>query len=195
MLPLPVDCEAAYCQTFLTSRDATLLFDELVSGYDVTNKVVQMADGQEFVSDNGVYLFADLELTSYDALPAVWGGRSVWPDSLAHVRDMITQTTGVRFPVARCVYYQNGTEGMGFHSDPPAYGATDAIASLSLGAERKFVLRSLSDNKDELALNLAHGSLLFMGEQCQERYAHGLPTDKRCLSPRLNITFRKYGWN
>ena len=37
---------------------------------------------------------------------------------------------GIRFQVARCVYYQDGSEGMGFHTDLPAYESqTDWIPS------------------------------------------------------------------
>ena len=38
-------------------------------------------------------MFADSELTSFDALPAVWGQRSPWTDSLVSVRDRITTQT------------------------------------------------------------------------------------------------------
>lgn len=195
MEPLPIDCEAAYCRNFLDPAEAAALFDEIVSGYDITNKVTKMADGSEHVGETGVYLFVDAELTSFDAFPEVWGARSEWPASLATVRDRIEELIGVRYPVARCVYYRDGSEGMEFHTDPPAYGTTDSIASLSLGAERAFILRSLSNKDDTLTIPLASGSLLHMGEHCQERYEHGLPRSKDCVAPRLNLTFRKYGWD
>ena len=155
---------------------------------------MKMADGSEHVSGTGVYLFADAELTSYDAFKEVWGGRSAWPVALANVRDRIQIVTGVRFPVARCVYYRDGTEGMEFHTDLPAYGSTKSIASLSLGAEREFVFRSLSDKNDTVSIMLDSGSLLYMDEGCQVRYEHGLPVRHDCEAPRLNLTFRKYGW-
>ena len=194
MKALPVDCEAFYCADFLGRTEAESLFNEIVSSFDVTNKIVKMADGSERITALGTYLFADAELTSFETLPEVWGGRSAWTESLANVRDRITQKTGIQFQVARCVYYQDGTESMAFHRDLPAYGDTSAIASLSLGAEREFTLRHNSHPAQNLTLSLAPGSLLFMGAGCQEKYEHGLLKDPHCRQERLNLTFRKYGW-
>ena len=36
------------------------------------------------------------------------------------------------------------------------------------------------------SLLLEHGSLIVMGEGCQEHYQHALPVDKQCKTPRLN---------
>jgi hypothetical protein len=194
MIPLPINCEASYRPNFLNPGEAAALFSELVGGYEVTNKVIRMVDGSNHLAETGIYMFADAELVSFDALPEVWGGRAPWPESLAEVRDRIKDETGIRFQVARCVYYCNGSEGMGFHIDEPAYGPTRSIASVSLGAEREFVFRSLSDRDDELSITLGDGSLLYMGKNCQNRYQHGLPRRDDCTAPRINLTFRMYGW-
>jgi alkylated DNA repair dioxygenase AlkB len=192
---LPPDSEAFYRADFLNDAEAEALFTEIVGGFDVTNKSVRMHDGSEFVAETGCYLFTDAELTSYQAIPEVWGGRSPWTESLADVRDRIKDVTGVHFRVARCVYYKDGSEGVDFHRDLPAYGTTDQIASLSLGVEREFVLRKLSDPDERFAIRLAPGSLLFMGAGCQDFYEHALPRDQLCREPRLNLTFRKFGWD
>lgn len=192
---LPLDCKAFYRADFLGVTAAERLFNEIVSGFDVTDKVIPMADGSKQLGELGTFMFTDPDLTSFEAFPEVWGGRSAWTDSLARVRDHIEAETGIRFQVARCVYYADGTESMGFHRDLPAYGNTDAIASLSLGVERAFVFRRTSDLAQRFTLNLAPGSLLLMGTGCQENYEHALPPDKHCHQARLNLTFRKYGWH
>ncbi len=194
MKRLPIQCEAYYCADFLHGAEAEALFAEIVSGFDVTDKRVRMSDGTEHTNETGAYMFADPELTSFAALPEVWGQRAPWTDSLALVRDRITRQTGVRFRIARCVYYKDGSEGVDFHRDLPAYGSTSAIASLSLGAEREFVFRSTSDDAERFSIQLSPGSLLFIGDGCQELYEHALLRDERCGKPRLNLTFRKYGW-
>jgi hypothetical protein len=194
MNTLPIDCDAWYDPDFLGPEDAAALFAEITGGYDVTNKVVPMADGTEFIAETAVFLFADAELMSFDKFPAAWGGRAPWPEKLASVRDRIEEVTGTRFQVARCVYYRDGTEGMGFHVDEPAYGSTEVIVSLSLGAEREFGLRSLTDPEDEFRIALTHGSLLYMGKHCQSRYEHALFHSDSCTEPRINLTFRRYGW-
>ena len=195
MNTLPPNCETSYHPNFLDEAEAQTLFSEILSVFDVTDKVVKMHDGSDFVAETACYIFADTELTAFEAIPRVWGGRSPWTDSLAGLRDRIEKLTGVHFRVGRCVYYKDGTEGVDFHRDLPAYGATDQIASLSLGAEREFVLRSLSDPDARFELRLKPGSLLFMGEGCQELYEHALIRDEHCLQPRLNITFRKFGFD
>jgi hypothetical protein len=194
MKPLPLRCEAYYLADFLSGVEAEALFSEILFGFDVTDGRIRMSDGTEHDGEIGGYIFADPELTSFKALPEVWGQRSPWTDSLALVRDRINEQTGVRFRVARCAYYKDGSAGTDFHSDLPAYGSTSAIASLSLGAEREFVFRSTSDAAERFSIRLSPGSLLFIGEGCQELYEHALLRDERCGKPRLNLTFRRYGW-
>lgn len=193
MSQLPIDCKATYYASFLSTSESLALFTEIMAGYSINNRVIKMSDGSEHISETGQYMFTDKDLLSYEALPEVWGGRSVWPDSLASVRDRIRQATGVYFHVARCVYYQDGSEGVGFHSDLPAYGPTHSIASLSLGAERNFIFKNLEDPEDTFDLRLHNGSLLYMGENCQERYQHALPRCTQSKEPRINLTFRMYG--
>lgn len=86
--------------------------------------------------------------------------------------------------------YHNGDEGMAWHSD----GEKDlkkngAIASLSFGAERKFVFKHKID-KTTISLNLAHGSLLLMKGTTQTHWLHRLPPTKLVSKPRINLTFR-----
>ena len=195
MNSLPLECDVRYQVDFLNKKEADNLFNEIVEDFDVTNKIIRMFDGSEHVGETGIYLFADPELTSYEALPEVWGGRSAWTASLEAVRDKIYRVTGHYFQVARSVYYQDGSEGVDFHTDPPAYGDTSVIASLSLGVEREFVMRKIDDPDDCFTLRLAPGSLLIMGAGCRDQYQHALPKNENCLQPRLNLTFRKYGWD
>lgn len=194
MTPLPLDCEAYYRPGFLAPGESTALFAELAGRYDITNKVIRMADGTEHAAETAAYMFADPELTSFDVLPEAWGGRSPWPGSLAQVRERVAAETGTRFQVARCVFYRDGSEAMGFHSDPPAYGPTCPIASLSLGAERELVFRPLASGGKSFSLILENGSLLLMGKHCQDRYEHGIPACPSITEPRINLTFRLFGW-
>ena len=195
MITLPPDCDIAYHAGFLGEVEAGALFDEILDGYDVTDKTIRMADGSEHVAETATYLFLDAELESFDKIPEVWGGRAPWPESLARIRQRVEALTGVYFHVARCVYYQDGSEGVDFHQDLAAYGDTTEIASLSLGAEREFVLRGVENQAQRYAIRLQPGSLLYMGEGCQTRYEHALPRDYSCREPRLNLTFRKFGWD
>jgi alkylated DNA repair dioxygenase AlkB len=63
------------------------------------------------------------------------------------------------------------------------------IASLSLGARRRFVLRHRSTGQ-RWAWDLGAGDLLVMSEESQSDYAHAVPKTTRPVGERLNLTFR-----
>ena len=80
-----------------------------------------------------------------------------------------------------------------FRHDQWSIGVIDAPIH-SLGADREFAFRARNDPGDEYRLVLKSGSLLTMGEHCQERYEHALPLDPACASPRISLSYRPYGW-
>jgi alkylated DNA repair dioxygenase AlkB len=69
-------------------------------------------------------------------------------------------------------------------------GVNPAIASISLGAVRQFILKHKTA-KEKLAFRLAHGSLLLMGGTSQHHWLHGLPKTEEPVGERINLTFRK----
>jgi len=88
--------------------------------------------------------------------------------------------------------YRDGRDCMGWHSDDePELGARPLIASLSLGATRRFALRHRRDPSRRLVLELPAGSLLLMRGQTQARWRHALPRTARPVGPRINLTFRR----
>ncbi|MFX0557696.1 alpha-ketoglutarate-dependent dioxygenase AlkB [Maribacter sp. CXY002] len=100
---------------------------------------------------------------------------------------------GLVFQTCVCIFYPDGNSGIDYHSDKTAFGDTAIIPSISLGEERQFCLRE-KKNMSTTKLILKHGSLLVMKDGCQERFEHSLPTDVKYLKPRINLTFRKYGF-
>jgi len=86
--------------------------------------------------------------------------------------------------------YHDGNEGMGWHSDDEeSLGENNTIASLSLGAERKFLFKH-KKTKQTVSLVLEHGSLLIMKDATQANWLHSLPKSKNVTQPRINLTFR-----
>ena len=65
------------------------------------------------------------------------------------------------------------------------------IASVSLGASRRFELRHRQKSAPSLRLTLDHGSLLVMLGRTQEFWAHQVPKEKDVHEPRINLTFRR----
>lgn len=115
-----------------------------------------------------------------------------WPGCLLPVRARLAQELGVDFNSVLANRYRDGRDSMGWHrDDEPELGPCPSIASLSLGATRRFVLKSTDPSGPRLALDLPHGSLLVMGGDTQARYRHALPKTRRPVGERINLTFRR----
>lgn len=121
-----------------------------------------------------------------------------WPASLAACRESIEQACGGHFDSVLANLYRDGNDAMGWHSDDePELGAQPLIASLSLGAERRFRFRRRRargepiGSGDTLELRLPHGSLLRMAGDTQRLYRHDLPKMRAVTAPRINLTFRR----
>lgn len=107
------------------------------------------------------------------------------------MKHQLERTTGHTYNSCLLNLYHNGDEGMGWHSDDEKeLDATSPIASISLGARRKFAFRHKLDKKT-VSLFLEHGSLLIMHPPIQEHWQHSLLKTKTVANPRINLTFRK----
>ena len=114
-----------------------------------------------------------------------------WHPALLPLRDQLTAFCGHAFNSVLLNRYRDGDDGMGWHSDnEPELGPAPVIASLSLGAARRFLLRRRDDHAKKAEVLLDHGDLLVMGGQTQRHYQHSLPKSARPLAERLNLTFR-----
>ena len=115
-----------------------------------------------------------------------------WPDALAPVRERLERTLGVAFNSVLANLYRDGSDAMGWHSDAePELGPAPVIASISLGATRRFALKHRDDPTRKLAIDLPHGSLLVMSGATQRHYRHALTRTTRPTDARINLTFRR----
>ena len=115
-----------------------------------------------------------------------------WPDTLRPVRVRLEQTLGQGFNSVLANLYRDGRDAMGWHSDAePELGARPVIASISLGAARRFAFRHRQQPERKLSLELPHGSLLVMAGDTQRFYRHSLPRTVRPVGERINLTFRR----
>lgn len=113
-----------------------------------------------------------------------------WTKELLALKKITEEKTGETFNSCLLNLYHDGSEGMAYHSD----GEKDlkkngAIASLSFGAERKFLFKH-KFNEEKIEIFLQHGSLLVMKDQTQSFWLHRLPPTKKVSTPRINLTFR-----
>lgn len=115
-----------------------------------------------------------------------------WSVGLLKLRNQVSATTNSNFNAVLGNYYRNGSDYMGWHSDDEtSLGSEPVIASLSLGAERCFMLRRKDNHHCKHRLSLQHGSLLIMRGTTQRYWQHALPRRKRVTQARINLTFRQ----
>lgn len=113
-----------------------------------------------------------------------------WPDALVPLRDRLRDELKVGFNSVLANLYRDGRDRMGWHSDDEAeLGRQPVIASVSLGATRRFSLKPRAGGATKI-LDLPHGSLLVMAGDTQATYRHALAGTARAVGPRINLTFR-----
>ena len=115
-----------------------------------------------------------------------------WPAALAPVRERLERELHAGFNSVLANLYRDGSDRLGFHRDSePELGPEPLIASISLGATRRFLLRHRREPARRQGVELAHGSLLLMRGACQSDWRHALPRTAKPVGPRINLTFRR----
>lgn len=192
-MDLGLSCEAAYYPDFISKEESTAIFKHLIQNFDLTNRSVKLANGVSHPVNFGKVMFMDQNLFDENKLPShIWGNIAVWSKEMQAVKEKIELFTGHQFQVCVCIYYPDGNSGVDFHSDFVAFGNTSYIPSVSLGEAREFVLRNKMDGQ-KTSIELGDGSLVIMGNNCQELYEHALPENPKYKNARINLTFRKFG--
>lgn len=115
-----------------------------------------------------------------------------WLPELLELRREVEAAAGARFDAVLANLYRSGDDSVGFHRDAePELGLDPVIASVSLGATRRFVLRRRRGRGPEVALDLPHGALLVMAGTTQRHWRHAVPRQPGA-GPRINLTFRPF---
>lgn len=113
-----------------------------------------------------------------------------WTPRLAALRDAASSAAGAALNSVLLNWYRDGRDSMGWHADNErSLGDDPVIASLSLGAPRRFLLRHAKKRGRAVSLVLPGGSLLIMGGSTQRHYRHAVPKEAEA-GERINLTFR-----
>lgn len=113
-----------------------------------------------------------------------------WTPQLLALKEITERLTGEQYNSCLLNLYSDGTESTGWHSDNEKDMQNQgAIASLSFGAERRFLFQH-KRTKEKREVLLEDGSLLLMKGETQTYWKHALPPMRRIKSPRVNLTFR-----
>ena len=169
----------------LARDDGEILLQKLRNDVEWTTHVFKMF-GKEHVMPREIAFFGPF---AYGYSGTIHPPR-VLPNFLQDVMDRVAETAQCDFNTVLLNRYCDGSQSMGWHSDDDyEHGGFGAIASLSLGATRRFRIRD-KESGESWGLDLEHGSLLFMSADSQKRTQHCLPKTRRQVGERLNLTFR-----
>lgn len=188
-LDLP-DAQVEYMPGFLNPQESKTILDELKENavwqqpqIKLFGKTVQSPRlSAWYGSEKSNYTYSGLH---HKPLP--------WLRTLSDLRTRLQDTLHVEFNSVLLNLYRNGYDSMGWHSDnEKELGEKPAIASISLGAERMFLLKH-KQRKDiqTTKILLANGSLLFMSADTQKYWKHSVPKTNEPVGARINLTFRR----
>ena len=115
-----------------------------------------------------------------------------WIPPLEEIREHVEGLSSFTFNSVLANLYRDGNDGMGWHADDePELGRDPVIASVSLGATRRFRMRHRRRRDLTVDLDLEHGSLLMMAGATQHHWVHAVPKTRRPVGERINLTFRR----
>jgi len=175
---------------FLSNDEATALYKRLKRLHWQRGEVTVFGRTYEerrktiFFSDTGIeYVYSGKKNPSRP-----------FPEFLHPLLARLRKHTGIVFNGALANYYEHGEEKLGPHSDDER-GVGRTIASISLGATRKFQIRPKSHHKEKgrsLDIDTTNGMLIIMAGDMQKNYVHSIPVQKRVTEGRINLTFREF---
>lgn len=177
-----------YYPDFFEDKEADAYFAEFLKHMDWKQQSIKIF-GKRVAQPRLTTLYAQ------NKQPYTYSGLTLTPEifsaALWELHQKIFLLTGLTFSHCLANLYRNGNDSMGWHSDDEKeLGKNPVIASLSLGAPRRFHLKHKFDPTLKHALELEHGSLLVMQGSTQHFWQHQLPKSKKILKPRINLTFR-----
>jgi alkylated DNA repair dioxygenase AlkB len=184
---LPVDGCVEYYGRVLSEPEAQRYLERMLSGIEWRNDEAVIF-GRHIITKRKVAWYGDNNYTyTYSNITRE---SLSWTSELLELKVLAEKLTGARYNSCLLNLYHDGDEGMAWHSDDEKeLEPGGAIASLSFGAERRFLFRH-RESKQTIELALAAGSLLVMKGDTQTYWLHSLPKMKKVKLPRVNLTFR-----
>jgi alkylated DNA repair dioxygenase AlkB len=181
-----------YWADFLTAADATGLLDALLNETPWVHPELMMY-GKRVKMPRLTCWYGDPTATY--VYSGVRNEPLPWDSRLSNLRDKVQEAVGTKFNSVLLNLYRDGNDYMSWHrDDEPELGLRPVIASVSLGAVRKFDFRRVRNDSTQTrktySIELAHGSLLLMRDDTQIEWEHGITKARNVRTPRINLTFR-----
>ncbi|MFN0121340.1 MAG: alpha-ketoglutarate-dependent dioxygenase AlkB family protein [Blastocatellia bacterium] len=188
-VPEMPDGEVVLSPEFFSREDADRLFGELRAQVAWAQKPIVLY-GREIMQPRLTAWYGDAEAVySYSGVTLQ---PLPWIAPLHEIKLCCDAAAGVSFNSALANLYRDGQDSMGWHQDnEPELGERPVIASVSLGAVRRFQLRH-KKRRDlaTISLELPHGSLLLMRGTTQQWWKHHVAKTALPVGERINLTFR-----
>ena len=184
-----IDAEVAHHRNFLSEEERLPAFGQLRDLTPWEQHVVRLF-GRSHPAPRLSAWYGDPGATySYSGLKL---SPQPWTPLLDQLRQRISTLVSMPFNSALLNYYRHGADGMGWHSDDePELGRDPCIASLSLGSERRFLMRHKTrSDLPTCQYVLGDGDLFTMRGPTQHHWKHQIPKTRRPVGERINITFR-----
>ena len=179
---------ALYYEKAIPENKIKQLFDELLHHISWENERVVMF-GKEIITKRKVAFYSDPSIAYTYASRTKVG--LPWKETLVTLKNMVESITKEKYNACLLNLYHNGEEAMGWHCDnEKEILANSSIASLSIGASRKFSFKH-KVTKETISIQLENGSLLEMKGPIQQHWWHALPKSKKITESRINLTFRQ----
>ena len=125
-----------------------------------------------------------------------WSGITMtpnqWNSTLHDIREKVNGVASEQFKSVLANFYRDGNDKVDWHADDEeVLGQAPVIASVSLGATRKFRIRRKDRSEKATDIFLRSGDVLVMRGLTQLLWEHEVPRSKKVKEPRVNLTFRK----
>ncbi len=184
---LPTGGEVIYLGKIFTELEANNFSEKLFNSIEWKNdeaiifgkKIITKRKAAWYGDSNYAYTYS--KSTKY-AMP--------WTDELLQIKKIVETKADCTFNSCLLNLYHNGSEAMAWHSDDEKeLQKNGCIASVSFGAERKFMFKH-KQSKNTVSILLQNGSVLLMKKDTQKNWLHRLTTSTKIHTYRINLTFR-----
>lgn len=184
---LPFDGEAIDHGLVLNRQECDFYYENLLNEIPWENDQA-IVFGKHYITKRKVAWFGDQQYNY--TYSGVTKQAHIWTKELLKLKSLVEKLSGTTYNSCLLNLYHDGSEGMAWHSDgEKTLLDNGTIASLTLGAERKFSFKH-KETKQRVDIILKNGSLLLMKGETQKNWLHRLPPTKKVHSPRINLTFR-----
>lgn len=179
-----------YWPAFLTPRQASLCLQQSLKEIPwscgevvIAGKILPIPRLQSWIADENLdYTYSGKKLVP-----------NPWPVFLKQLKADVEAISGHQFNSVLANWYRDGKDGVGWHADDEReLGQEPIVASVSLGAERRFCLKPKhKGDKARFEISPVSGSLLIMNGKLQKHWVHSVPKTSRPVEGRVSLTFRK----